>query len=225
MSSLTSEDRARVDGYAEDAAAYAGSKYGNDVQWLTSLIDRLAPQAAAAGQSQWRCHRCHQIVPPSHVTFSECHDGECGGGCYVESGADPLPPDIAEIEKRHRFDDEFRPFSALMNDQILETMEAAHSDRAALLAHIRSRQGVVDRKALAKWFRECGKFYYGVTKDAVLRAMSENDAYTLIASGIVKAVPGREECIAAVRAAGLHSVDHYGPTPEEAADAILALVK
>jgi hypothetical protein len=54
------------------------------------------PEPAPA-RHQWNCRRCgERDVPPTHVTYSEHHDGCCGGECVAEpADKEPAPAQTA----------------------------------------------------------------------------------------------------------------------------------
>jgi len=106
----------------------------------------------------------------------------------------------------------------------IEYWEAQQAKKAA------PTQMMAEREALAKWFRDYGRFYSGVTKAATLRAMSENDADALLSSGTVVKVPTKEALAGFIAA----TLDRYvnadsDGTPtmkdEYLADAILSLLR
>lgn len=69
------KNHAREDGTFDEDKYAAG--YNACVE-PTPTPPQPAPEPA---EGYWECQRCGEQVPPSHVTYAEHHDGQCGGAC------------------------------------------------------------------------------------------------------------------------------------------------
>jgi hypothetical protein len=246
MSALTEEERKRVEEIRAFASPYVGGE-------LLAIIDRITSAAPAETLQADTAH--HVERPKSDGSYgsgvgadAEAH---CGSLPSVEPDAAPaekVEDEVAEIEK-HVLEDDTVPVNN--NDELADRLERCLDDRATLLRILKSRKatGMVDREALA---RTLGAFTAADYKDhddlwsedweAVRKAkypptwLHMTDA--LLSSGMIHAMPTREEIAKAVYALYPAS-DYHGDTvpwddrdgadgpsyvdPFVVADAILAL--